>query len=182
MKKEINSFMDYLSRSVSPYHGVAETIRLLEEEGFTKLPLNGDWQLQKGGRYVVEGGFSTMTAAFTVGESFAPADGFNIAACHMDWPCFYIKPDPEEKAGGCLKLAVEPYGGLILNTWMDRPLSCAGLVTLKGDKPLSPKRVLFNFDKPLFTIPNLAIHMNRTVNKGVELNPAKDMLPLCDTV
>ena len=123
-----------------------------------------------------------MAVAFTVGEGFTPQDGFRVAANHMDWPCFYIKPNPEQVAAGCVKLSVEPYGGLIHNTWLDRPLSCAGLVTLKGEKAMEPERRLFDFGRPLFTIPNLAIHMNREVNKGVALDPAKDLLPLCATV
>lgn len=181
MQQDIHAFMDYLKKCVSPYHGAAVSLQMLKEEGFEQLPLNGRWNLTCGGRYCVDC-HGTMAVGFTVGESFAPEDGFRIAASHLDWPCFYIKPDPEQVAGGCLKLSVEPYGGLILNTWMDRPLSCAGMVTIKGDSPLKPAEKLFDFEKPLFTIPNLAVHMNREVNKGVALNPAKDMLPLAATV
>ena len=159
MKQDIQALMDFLTRSVSPYHGVNEVLRILDEEGFADLPLTGDWRLVPGGKYRIDCR-GTMAVAFTVGESFLPQDGFRVAANHMDWPCFYIKPDPEQVAAGCLKLSVEPYGGLIHNTWMDRPLSCAGLVTLKGEKAMEPERRLFDFGRPLFTIPNLAIHMN----------------------
>jgi aspartyl aminopeptidase len=179
MKQDIHALMDFLTRSVSPYHGVAEVLRILKEEGFEELPLTGDWQLVPGGKYRIDCR-GTMAVAFTVGKTFAPQDGFRVAANHMDWPCFYIKPDPEQVAAGCLKLSVEPYGGLIHSTWMDRPLSCAGLVTLKGERAMEPERRLFDFGRPLFTIPNLAIHMNREVNKGVALDPAKDLLPLAD--
>ena len=181
MQQSVQALMAYLSRSVSPYHGIQETLRILEEEGFIPLPLNGDWALAPGGKYSVDCR-GTMAVAFTVGQRFLPEDGFRIAANHMDWPCFYIKPAPEQVAAGCLKLSVEPYGGLIHNTWMDRPLSCAGMVTLAGEKAMEPERRLFDFGRPLFTIPNLAIHMNREVNKGVALDPAKDLLPLAATV
>ena len=181
MKQDIQALMDFLTRSVSPYHGINEVLRILAAEGFEDLPLTGDWQLVPGGKYRVDCR-GTMAVAFTVGEGFTPQDGFRVAANHMDWPCFYIKPNPEQVAAGCVKLSVEPYGGLIHSTWMDRPLSCAGLVTLKGEKALEPERRLFDFGRPLFTIPNLAIHMNREVNKGVALDPAKDLLPLCATV
>lgn len=122
-------------------------MELLREEGFTELPLNGAWQLAPGGRYCVAC-HGTMAVGFTIGESFAPEDGFRIAASHLDWPCLYIKPDPEQIAGGCLKLSVEPYGGLILNTWLDRPLSCAGLVTLKGESSMRPREVLLTLAGP----------------------------------
>lgn len=181
MRQDANALMEYLKKCVSPYHGAAVTMELLREEGFTELPLNGAWQLAPGGRYCVAC-HGTMAVGFTIGESFAPEDGFRIAASHLDWPCLYIKPDPEQIAGGCLKLSVEPYGGLILNTWLDRPLSCAGLVTLKGESSMRPREVLFDFGRPVCTIPNLAIHMNREVNKGVAMNPAKDMLPLAATI
>ena len=181
MKQDIQALMDFLTRSVSPYHGVNEVLRVLAAEGFEDLPLTGDWELRPGGKYRVDCR-GTMAVAFTVGDTFAPQDGFRVAANHMDWPCFYLKPNPEQVAAGCLKLSVEPYGGLIHNTWMDRPLSCAGLVTLRGEKAMEPERRLFDFGRPLFTIPNLAIHMNREVNKGVALDPAKDLLPLAATV
>ena len=181
MRQDVQALMDFVSRSVSPYHGAAEVRRILREEGFEDLPFRGDWQLSSGGKYCVDCR-SSMVVAFTVGESVSPRDGFRIVASHLDWPCFYVKPDPEIVAGGCLKLTVEPYGGLIRNTWMDRPLSCAGLVTVKSDSAMEPEQRLFDFGRPLFTIPNLAIHMNRDMNKGTELDPAKDMMPLCATV
>ncbi len=181
MKQDVQALMDFLTRSVSPYHGAAEVLRILREEGFEDLPFHGEWRLSPGGRYCIDCR-SSMVVAFTVGETVSPQDGFRIVASHLDWPCFYVKPDPEIVAGGCMKLTVEPYGGLIRNTWMDRPRSCAGLVTVKSENAMEPEQRLFDFDRPLFTIPNLAIHMNRDMNKGTELDPAKDMMPLCATV
>lgn len=178
MKKDIDGLISLLEKSVSPYHAAEEAMKLLDGEGFVRLEQSEAWQLEKGGRYYVKC-FGTMLIAFAVGSEYQPGDGFRLAASHTDWPCYYIKPNPEQVSGDCVKLSIEPYGGMIHNTWLDRPLSCAGLVTLKTENVLKPERRLVNFDKPIFTIPNLAIHMNREVNKGVALNPNKDMLPIC---
>ena len=169
-------FCAFLERSVSPYHAADAAAALLREKGFCELAVGEPWRVERGGRYVVTA-YRTMVAAFAVGSEYAPGEGVRIAASHLDWPCFYIKPAPEQAAGGFLKLSVEPYGGMIRNTWMDRPLSVAGLVTLQDGE--GTRQELIDFSDPVLTIPNLAIHMNREVNKGVELNPAKDLLPLC---
>lgn len=181
MNNEINGLFSLLERSVSPYHTAAEAMRILDEEGFKALPQSGAWELEKGGNYYVKC-FGTMLVAFHVGSEYAPGEGFRLAACHTDWPCYYIKPNPEQTSGGCLKLSVEPYGGMIHATWLDRPLSCAGMVTVKSENVLEPERRLVDFGKPILTIPNLAIHLNREVNKGVAMNPNKDMLPIAKTI
>lgn len=181
MKNDINAFISLLEKSVSPYHAADEAMRLLADEGFIPLNQSGNWQLERGKNYYVKC-FGTMLIAFHVGNRYTPGESFRLAACHTDWPCYYIKPDPERIAGGCVKLSIEPYGGMIHNTWLDRPLSAAGVVTVKTENVLAPERRLVDFGKAILTIPNLAIHMNRNVNKGVELNPNKDMLPIAATV
>lgn len=123
--------------------------------------------------------FGSTLIAFTVGAEYQPGDGFRIVASHTDFPCFRVKPNPEMTENQYLKLNVEPYGGMILNTWLDRPLSMAGRVSLRSEDPFKPELKLVDFKKPMFLIPNLAIHMNRKVNEGVELNKQTDMLPLC---
>lgn len=181
IKNNTADLISFLEKSVSPYHTTAEAIRLMDESGFTALEQNKPWKLEKGGNYYVKC-FGTMLIAFHVGCEYVPGEDFRLAACHVDWPCYYIKPNPEQVSGGCAKLSIEPYGGMIHNTWLDRPLSVAGMITLKSDNVLAPERRLVDFEKPILTIPNLAIHMNRSVNKGVELNPNKDMLPICKSV
>ena len=84
-----------------------------------------------------------------------------IAASHTDWPCMRIKPQPELVSGGCCRLSVEPYGGAILNTWLDRPLGLAGVALVRTDDPMRPARRLVAWDEPLAIIPNVAIHLNR---------------------
>lgn len=181
MNKDFKGLFSLLKASVSPYHTAEEAMRLLDEAGFTALPQSGKWELKKGGNYYVKC-FGTMLVAFHIGAKYQPGDGFKLAACHTDWPCYYIKPNPEQIGGGCLKISVEPYGGMIHSTWLDRPLSAAGLVTVKSKSVLEPERRLVDFEEPVLTIPSLAIHLNRDVNKGVALNPNKDMLPICETI
>ena len=182
MKNELSGLMSMLERSRSPYHTVREACEILgTEASFEELPLSGEWKLEKGGSYYVNC-FQKMLIAFHVGAEYEPGDAFRLAASHIDWPCYYIKPDPEQTAGGCLKLAVEPYGGMIHSTWLDRPLSCAGVATIRSENVLHPERRLVDFGEPILTIPSLAIHLNREVNKGVAYNPNKDMLPICAAV
>lgn len=167
----------WLDGGVSPYHTVALAAEYLRGCGFSALAAEQPFALERGGRYFVQDG--TFLAAFTVGQT---NDRFRIAAAHTDWPCMRIKPEPEQVAGGCCKLSVEPYGGAILNSWLDRPLSLAGIVLVRTDDPMHPAARRICWDEPLLTIPNLAIHMNREVNKGVPTKPNVDMLPLCATV
>jgi len=167
----------FLDGGISPYHTIAQSAQYLAEKGFDELENGKPFDIQKGGKYFVRNG--TFIAAFTVGSE---ADYFRIAASHTDWPCLRIKPAPEMLAGGCLKLSVESYGGGIFATWMDRPLSLAGVVMLKTDRPGKPESRLISWDEPVLTIPNLAIHLNREVNKGVPLRPNVDMLPICRAV
>jgi len=140
------------------------------------------WTLQKGGRYFTTKNASSI-AAFTVGTGDIENEGFKIIAAHTDSPALHIKPVPEMTGdGNYLKLNVETYGGPILSTWMDRPLSIAGRVALASENPLRPEQRFVNFKKPLLIIPNLAIHFNRTVNEGKEFNKQKDMLPIMQLV
>ena len=167
----------WLDGGVSPYHTVAFAADYLKEHVFAELAADEPFAVERGGRYYVKNG--TFLAAFTIGQT---PDRFRIAAAHTDWPCMRVKPDPEQVVGGCCKLSVEPYGGAILNSWLDRPLSLAGVALVRTDDPMRPEARLICWTEPLLTIPNLAIHMNREVNKGVATKANVDMLPLCATV
>ena len=142
IKNNTADLISFLEKSVSPYHTTAEAIRLMDESGFTALEQNKPWKLEKGGNYYVKC-FGTMLIAFHVGCEYVPGEDFRLAACHVDWPCYYIKPNPEQVSGGCAKLSIEPYGGMIHNTWLDRPLSAAGMITLKSDNVLAPNATLW---------------------------------------
>ena len=117
--------------------------------------------------------------AFHLGRQSMADAGFRIIAAHSDSPTFRIKPNAEMVGeGGLLRLNTEAYGGAILNTWFDRPLSLAGRVILRSADALNPQTRLLNIKRPLRVIPNLAIHFNRQVNDGVKLSKQKDMLPI----
>ena len=177
MQNDLNTLCKWLDGGVSPYHTIRAAADSLRAHGFSPLQLGGAFPVERGGRYYVENG--TFLAAFTVGKD---ADFFRIAAAHTDWPCLRVKPEPELVAGGCCKLSVEPYGGAIFHSWLDRPLSLAGIAMVRTDDPMRPETRPVCWDEPLLTIPNLAIHLNREVNKGVATKANIDMLPLCRTV
>ena len=117
--------------------------------------------------------------AFHLGKKALAEAGFRMIAAHSDSPTFRIKPNAEMAGeGGMVRLNTESYGGSILSTWFDRPLSLAGRVILRSDDALRPESRLLHIKRPLLVIPNLAIHFNRQVNDGVKLNKQKDMLPI----
>lgn len=173
-----NEFFEYLKKGTSPFHVVQESIDMLKEAGFEPLHLKEAWGLQTGGKYYVEHHGSTLFA-FTVGKKMHHRRQLRIAASHGDFPCLRIKTNPEMTEEGYKKINVEMYGGLILNTWLDRPLSVAGRVALRSDDVFHPEVRYVDFQKPLMTVPNIAIHINREINKGVELNRQTDMIPIC---
>jgi len=172
MNTPITALCDFLNTAHSGYHAVAALEAQLITAGYTRLPEAEDWTLIPGGKYyLVRGG--TAMLAFRIPEE-APK-GFLLSASHSDRPCFKIKENAE-LAGAYTRLAVERYGGQILSTWLDRPLSVAGRVLVETDAGLESR--LIDLDRDLLLIPNVAIHMNRQVNDGYKWNPAVDMLPL----
>ena len=178
-REAAQALIDQIAQSTSPFQTVEYVKRELEAAGFTPLSLREKWEIKPGGRYYVPA-YDRTLLAFTVGQKKAARHGIRMAMAHTDSPCFKVKPAPEMTAHGCRKLNVEPYGGMIRSTWMDRPLSLAGKIALRGEVPFAPRTVLVDFQRPVLIIPNLAIHMNRKVNEGVSLDPQKDMLPLAD--
>jgi len=170
--------LNFIQESPSSFQAVESVQKLLVPLGFKELPFEEKWALVQGGKYYVTRNGSALIA-FVVGEGEPANHGFRLIGAHTDSPSFRVKPLPEIMVEGhYLKLNVETYGGPILNTWLDRPLSIAGRIILRGESPFSPQIKLFRSDCPLLIIPNLAIHMNRKVNEGLELNKQKDMLPL----
>ena len=169
-----------LETATSRFHTVKAVGEQLQGKGFERLYLKDRWELKKGGKYMVMHHGSTMFA-FTVGKDFEAGDSFRIAASHGDFPGFQIKPNAGLENGGYLQLNTEGYGGAILSTWLDRPLSVAGRVVLKSDDVFKPEVRLLDMKKPVLIIPNLAIHFNREMNKGVELRKQVDMIPIYGT-
>lgn len=166
-------FFDYIESSTSPYHTVEESYRRLEDQGFTPLSMDEEWNLTEGD-YVIDV-YGTTLVAFHIGKD--PRGTLRIASAHTDFPGFRVKPNPMITEKGYGKLNVESYGGLIQYTWFDRPLSLAGVVVTKGEG-LDVETHYVDIAKPVATIPSLAIHMNRTVNEKAVFNKQKEMLPL----
>lgn len=178
MYNSVYSLLELVKKSVSPWHTAAAAGARLEAAGFQRLNMKEPWQLERGGCYYVEV-FGSTVFAFAVGEGDCAApDALRIAAAHTDFPGLRLKPSPGMVKDGYGILNVEAYGGLILHSWQDRPLSIAGRAALRGESPLQPELRLVDFARPLLTVPELAIHLNRKVNEGTALKKQKDMLPL----
>lgn len=174
---DLNELMELLRAGVSPLHTIRCSAELLKSRGFSELKLDEAWDLKAGEGYFVNA-FDTTLIGFTVGADADRRPKFRIASSHTDWPCLMVKPSPEIASEGYAKLNVAVYGGPILSTWMDRPLSLAGKVCTSSGDPFKPDVHLVDFKRPLLTVPNLAIHFNREVNNGVALNPQIDMQPI----
>ncbi len=172
MKKEkINDkLFEFIENSPSPYHAIQNCKNILMKQGYVELEEEKEWQLEPQGKYFVTRNGSSMIA-FAIPEG--EFKGFHIVATHSDSPCLKVKEAPQmdvEKA--YTKLNVETYGGLVYSSWLDRPLSVAGRIITKKETKL------VNLDMDSMIIPNLAIHMNREINKGFSYNPQIDLLPL----
>ena len=185
IEMEVKSFarevVEFIDESPSSYHVVKNCSDILDENGFERIMPREKWELKKGGKYFFKKSSSTIIA-FTVGENFDAGKGFKIFGAHTDSPCFRIKPNPEMVTENIVRLNTEVYGGPILSTWFDRPLSIAGRVIVKGENPFFPKTVKIKIDEPLLTIPNLAIHQNREVNNGVKIDKQNDVLPVISLI
>lgn len=163
----------FIAKSPSTFHAVRGIKAALLYAGFTEIREEDTWQIEKGGKYVVTRNGSALMA-FTVPQEGAEA--FHITASHCDSPTFKIKENPEIADGPYVKLNVEGYGGMIMSTWLDRPLSVAGRLLVTENGHLAEKLVAI--DGTMLIIPSVAIHMNRNVNQHKEWKVQKDMLPL----
>jgi len=177
-----NDLIDFIHASPGTFQVVRNIKAALLRKGYTELLQTDVWQLEKEGKYFVTQN-DTSLVAFVVGSGEIAENGFRIIAAHTDSPTLKIKPTPEFVVeNSYLKLNVEVYGGPILSTWFDRPLSLAGRVNLLSKNPLLPEVRYVTFKRPLLVIPNLAIHLNREVNDGVKIQKNKHILPLLASV
>ena len=168
--------LTFVAQSPSPFHAARASELALQTAGFAPLPWGKPWILQPGWRYYTKV-FGSSLFAFRVGEK-SPR-GLRIAAAHTDFPGFRVKPQASEAKDGYGLMNVEPYGGLTLSGWLDRPLSLAGEVVLRGKDPFHPEPYLIDLARPLLTIPRLAIHLNREVNEsGEKLDRQTALTPL----
>lgn len=170
--------VDFINASPSMYSAVADMERILKDNDFKELDLKKRLDIGDKDKYYIKIGSSSIVA-FNIKSKDIEDKGFRIVGSHSDSPCFRIKANPEMKQGNVLKLNTEPYGGMIVSTWFDRPLSIAGRVFVKNNEDIfRPSEHIINFDQPLVIIPNLAIHMNRTINEGYAYNKQVDLIPM----
>ena len=170
--------LDFINKSKTAFQGAHEVKNILDKNGFTEIKESDCWNLNKGDKHYIMKNNSAVIA-FEVGCGELEEDGFRLIGAHTDSPGFRIKPNAQMTVeNNYVKLNTEVYGGPILSTWFDRPLSIAGRVTLKSQDVFKPETRVVDVNKPVLIIPNLAIHMNRSVNEGYEFNRQKDVLPL----
>lgn len=175
----IERLLKWLDKSTCNFLAVKTIKEELNLKGFTEIKQNEEWNLKPGGKYyLVKNGSAIF--AFTIGGSSSSfKNGSLVIAAHSDSPCLKLKPNPEIYGdGGVVALNVEKYGGGILYTWFDRPLSMAGRLTISSENPLKPTELIFDLESPIAVIPHLAIHFNRTVNEGNPISVQKDMKPV----
>ena len=175
----IERLLNWLDRSTCNFLAADTIINELIIKGFKEIRQNEEWDIQPGGKYFMVKNKSAVFA-FTTGRGLSSfKNGSLIIAAHSDSPCLRLKPNPEIYGdGGVVSLNVEKYGGGILYTWFDRPLSLSGRITVRSDNPLFPKEIVFDLKRPVAVIPHLAIHFNRQVNEGNVLSVQKDMKPV----
>lgn len=171
---EVKECLKFIDASVSCYHVVENAEKLLKEQGFVELKEAKEYSASKGGNYYIKRNDSSLIALKIPEQDIK---GFHIMASHSDSPTFKLKAQSEQKVeNNYVKLNVEPYGGMIYATWLDRILSVAGRVVYQDGQELKSKTV--NIDEDLLIIPNLAIHMNREMNKQLSYNPQIDLQPV----
>lgn len=175
----IQKLINFLGNSPVNFLAVAEIKRQLAAAGYKELDATQPMPAVKAGDKLFVTKNDSSIYAFNIGSSALSENGFHVIAAHCDSPTFRIKPNAEMVNGdGSIKLNTETYGGAILSTWFDRPLSVAGRVILRSSNPLKPETRLLHVKRPILVIPNLAIHFNRQVNDGMKLSKQKDMLPI----
>ena len=170
----MNSFIDFVRRSPSAFHAVDAICAQLDAAGFVRLDEGEPYAVAPGSRCYVTRNRSSVIAFTVPACGFAP---FAIVASHSDSPTFKLKPGYEEEAlGQYVRLNVERYGGMIMSTWLDRPLSIAGRALVREDGAL--RTHLVDLERDAVLIPNMPIHFNREINDGYKFNPQVDLLPL----
>ena len=168
-----DKLMEYIQDSPSPYHAAAAAAARLEAAGFTRLEESAPWALSSGQCCYTTRNQSSLIAFRLPGGT---PEGWRMTAAHSDSPTFYVKNDALEGDKRYVRLAVEGYGGMNCASWLDRPLTVAGRAVVRT--PAGVEGRLVYLDRDLLTIPSLAIHQQRDVNRGHDYNAQKDMQPL----
>ncbi|GAA3041689.1 M18 family aminopeptidase [Streptomyces glomeratus] len=166
-----DDLMSFLAASPSPYHAVAQAAERLEKAGFRQVAETDAWDGTSGGKYVLRGG---AIVAWYVPEGADPHTPFRIVGAHTDSPNLRVKPRPDSGAHGWRQIAVEIYGGPLLNSWLDRDLGLSGRLSLRDGSTR-----LVNVDRPLLRVPQLAVHLDRSVStEGLKLDKQRHLQPV----
>lgn len=173
MQHSVQPMLDFIADSPSCYHVIANTAAELTAAGYAPLSERERWTLKPGGRYFVTRNSSSLIA-FRVPETLT--GGFMMAAAHSDSPTFKLKEHAELRSNGYVRLNTEKYGGMLMATWFDRPLSVAGRLFVREGGGIAEK--LVDIDRDLLVIPSVAIHMNRNANDGMKYQANVDTVPL----
>ncbi|KAJ1642842.1 hypothetical protein IWQ61_010590, partial [Dispira simplex] len=180
LKMYAQRFLDFVNYSSSPFHAVEACRQRLVDQGFEELKERHSWQLKPNHKYFFTRNASSIVA-FAVGGHFRPGQGVSIVAAHTDSPCLKLKPISKIDRVGYLQVGVQCYGGGLWHTWFDRDLSVAGRVMVaEPDGSFSHR--LVKVSKPILRIPNLAIHLDRSVNEGFKFNKEIHLTPILATV
>ena len=173
-----SGLISYLDDSPTPFHAVATSAEMLKAEGFTQVDETAALPAEAGRYYLVRGGSLVAWSTEGLGADAPASTGFRVVGAHTDSPNLRIKPRPDVTSVGFAQLAVEPYGGLIANSWLDRDLGLAGRVTLRdADGVNGVRSVLLDVDEPLLRVSRLAIHLDREVREGEALNAQRQLVP-----
>ncbi|QKW20892.1 M18 family aminopeptidase [Kitasatospora sp. NA04385] len=169
-RKHTDDLVAFLAASPSPYHAVASAAERLERVGFRRVSETDAWDGDGGGRYLVRGG---ALMAWYVPENATAATPYRVVGTHTDSPNLRVKPVPDTSSAGWRQVAVEIYGGVPLNTWLDRDLGLSGRLALRDGSTR-----LVHLDEPLLRVPQLAIHLDRGVNDGLKLDRQRHLTPI----
>ena len=171
---DARGLLTFIDASPSPFHACAEAARRLEGAGFTRLPETEAWGGGAGRHFVVRGG---TLVAWAAADHHGPTSGFRIIGAHTDSPNLRVKPHPDTGRAGSRQLAVEVYGGALLNSWLDRDLGLSGRVAVRTADGVDQRLLLV--DRPLYRVPQLAIHLDREIgSKGLLLNAQQHLSPI----
>ncbi len=169
----LEQFLTFAEQSPTAFHAAANLAEMLRKSGYSELKETDPWLVDAGGKYYILRNDSALIAFAVPDTGFA---SFRITAAHADSPAFKLKERFEDKAEAYVRVNVEKYGGMIMSSWMDRPLSVAGRLAVRnGDAVVSR---LVNLDRDALLIPNMPIHFNREINSGYSYDPQTDMMPL----
>jgi aspartyl aminopeptidase len=171
---DLRGMLDFIDRSPSPFHAAAEAASSLDRAGFAEVHEVDAWPAGPGRRYLRRGG---SLVAWATDEGHSPTAGFRIIGAHTDSPNLRLKPHADAGRAGYRQLAVEVYGGALLNSWLDRDLGLSGRVAVRGQH--GPEERLVLVDRPLFRVPQLAIHLDREISsQGLLLNAQQHLSPV----